>query len=304
MNSLIPALLAGNAVVLKPSPQTPTVAEHIQRIFVAAGLPQDVIQYFHCGSSEQLESFIRSGNVDMVSFTGSVAGGRAVEKMASGVLIPVCLELGGKDPAYVRADADIPKAAEAIVDGAIYNSGQSCCSVERVYVHDSVHDDLVAAMKDVLREHRVGDPLDKDTTLGPVISKKALESIHRHLADALSRGASDATPKHPSFERLPSEGNFIAPRLLIDVKQDMEVMQEETFGPIIPVMRVPDDAEAIRVMNDCKYGLTASIWTKDIAGAEEMVDKIVAGTVFINRCDYPSPVSQTQSRGAGLGATR
>ena len=304
MNSLIPALLAGNAVVLKPSPQTPTVAEHIQRIFVAAGLPEDVIQYFHCGSSEQLEGFIRSGNVDMVSFTGSVAGGRAIEKMASGVLIPVCLELGGKDPAYVRADADIPKAAEAIVDGAIYNSGQSCCSVERVYVHDSVHDDLVAAMKDVLRGHRVGDPSDKDTTLGPVISKKAFESIHQHLTDALSRGAADATPKHSNFEQLPSEGNFIAPRLLINVKQDMEVMQEETFGPIIPVMRVSDDAQAIRLMNDCKYGLTASIWTKEIARAEEMADEIVAGTVFINRCDYPSPVSQMHSRGFSLGATR
>ncbi len=294
MNSLIPALLAGNTVILKPSPQTPTIAERIHDTFIEAGLPQNVIQYFHCGSQTQLEKIIRSPNIQLICFTGSVAGGLSVQRAASDRTIHVGLELGGKDPAYVRADVDVNWAAEEIVDGAIFNSGQSCCSVERVYVHESIHDSFVAAVQNVLRGYKLGDPSDKSTNIGPVVSKRAAETIQIHIRDAIDRGATDATPENESFKSPPPDGNFVAPTLLTGVTHDMLIMTEETFGPVIPVMKVKDDAEAIRLMNDSEFGLTASIWTKDAERGETLAENVEAGTVFVNRCDYPSPVSQDQ----------
>ena len=215
-----------------------------------------------------------------------------VQRAAADRVVPVALELGGKDPAYVRGDVDVKWAAEEIVDGAVFNSGQSCCSLERIYVAESIHDQFVKAVQDVLKGYRLGDPLDPSTNIGPVVSRKAAWTIGNQVQDAIEKGATDATPLNESFLYPPEEGNYVKPTLLTDVTHDMTVMDEETFGPIIPVMRVGDDDEAVRMMNDSEFGLTASIWTKDVRRGEELADLVEAGTCFVNRCDYPSPVSR------------
>lgn len=291
VNSLIPALLAGNSVILKPSPQTPTIVEQISSIFSEAGLPSGVIQYFHSGSPTVIESIVRNPSISLVCFTGSVAGGLAVQKAASDRIVNVGLELGGKDPAYVRGDVDIEWAAEEIVDGAIFNSGQSCCSIERVYVDEKIHDKFVEAVQNVLKGYKLGDPLDKGTQIGPVVSKRSKAAIEAQIKDALDKGARDATPDNASFSGQPEMGNFVAPRLLVGTNHEMTVMKEETFGPVIPVMKVQSDDEAVRLMNDSEFGLTASIWSKDTETAYKLSEEVEAGTVFVNRCDYPSPVS-------------
>ncbi|CAE7201350.1 hypothetical protein CFE70_008237 [Pyrenophora teres f. teres 0-1] len=290
INSLVPALLAGNSVILKPSPQTPTSAEQIQQIFKQAGLPDGVLQIFHSGSITQIESIARSPQIQLVCFTGSVANGLAVQQAANDrVPLRVGLELGGKDPAYVRSDVDVKWAAEELVDGAVFNSGQSCCSVERVYVDEKIHDEFVKALQEVLSGYKLGDPFDKSTHVGPVVSKRSAETIQAHIKDALEKGANDATPDNATFKNPPPDGNYVAPTLLTNVTHDMVVMTEETFGPVIPVMKVKDDAEAVKLMNDSQFGLTASIWTKDVSKGHELADDVEAGTVFVNRCDYPAP---------------
>lgn len=213
-----------------------------------------------------------------------------MQKAASDRFVSVGLELGGKDPAYVRADVDVKWAAEEIVDGAIFNSGQSCCSVERVYVDEKIHDQFVAAARTVLKGYRLGDPMELSTNIGPVISEKSLMIIQAHIADALGKGANDDTPDNSTFLPLSPSGNFIGPTLLTGVNHDMDIMNDETFGPVIPVQSVGDDEEAIRLMNDSEFGLTASIWTKNIEKGEQLAERIEAGTVFVNRCDFPSPV--------------
>lgn len=296
INSLVPALLAGNSVILKPSPQTPTSAEQIQEIFKEAGLPDGVLQIFHSGSIVQIESIARSPKIQLVCFTGSVANGLAVQQAANDrVPLRVGLELGGKDPAYVRSDVDVKWAAEELVDGAVFNSGQSCCSVERVYVDEKIHDEFVSALQDVLSGYKLGDPFDKNTHVGPVVSKRSAETIQAHVKDALEKGAKDATPDNASFKNPPADGNYVAPTLLTNVTHDMTVMTEETFGPVIPVMKVKNDAEAIKLMNDSQFGLTASIWTKDVNKGHELADDVEAGTVFVNRCDYPAPVRYSRT---------
>ncbi|KZF23168.1 putative succinate-semialdehyde dehydrogenase [Xylona heveae TC161] len=304
VNSLIPALLAGNTVILKPSPQTPTIVEQVQRIFLEAGLPENVIQYFHAGSLTTLETIVRNPQINLTCFTGSVAGGLAVQKAASDRITAVGLELGGKDPAYIRADVDLKWVAEEIVDGAIFNSGQSCCSIERVYVDEKIHDAFIAALQDVLCGYRLGDPFDPTTHVGPVISKRAAQTIRAHIRDALDKGAKDATPENSTFKSPPPEGNFVAPTLLVGVNHEMTVMKDETFGPVIPVMKVKDDAEAIWLMNDSEFGLTGSIWTKDVAKGEALAEEVEAGTVFVNRCDYPAPdLAWTGWKNSGRGVT-
>lgn len=295
VNSLIPAILAGNTVILKPSPQTPTIAEHVADYFTKAGLPNGVLQYFHCGSPTIMETLVRDPRVALVCFTGSVAGGLAVQKAASDRIVHVGLELGGKDPAYIRGDVDIAWAAEEIVDGAVFNSGQSCCSLERVYVDENIHDAFVEAVQNVLKGYKLGDPFDKSTHIGPVISKRSKETIDSHIQDALARGAKDATPENESFSNPPAKGNFVRPTLLTGVDHSMTVMKEETFGPVIPVMKVKSDDEAISLMNDSEFGLTASIWTKDTSKGCALSEDVEAGTVFVNRCDYPSPVRFTHA---------
>lgn len=291
VNALIPALLSGNSVILKPSPQTPTIVEQVAKAFSEAGLPDNVIQYFHSGSPTVIESIVRNPKISLVCFTGSVAGGLAVQRAAADRLVNVGLELGGKDPAYVRADVDVEWAAEEIVDGAVFNSGQSCCSIERVYVHETIHDQFVSAVQKVLKGYKLGDPLDTGTHVGPVISKRAKENIQAQIKDALEKGAVNATPANETFTNLPGRGNFVAPTLLTNVDHSMTVMRDETFGPLIPVMKVKSDDEAVRLMNDSDFGLTASIWTKDTGRGFELCEAVEAGTVFVNRCDYPSPVS-------------
>ncbi|KAL9615024.1 MAG: hypothetical protein Q9167_000556 [Letrouitia subvulpina] len=304
VNSLIPALLAGNSVILKPSPQTPTVAEHIHDIFLEAGLPPRVIQYFHCGSMARLESVVRSPQIRLVCFTGSVAGGLKIQLVAAERIVSVGLELGGKDPAYVREDVDIKWAAEEIVDGVVFNSGQSCCSIERVYVKEEIHDKFVSAVQDVLKSYKLGNPLDRNTNVGPVVSRKAAETIKAQVDDALEKGAFNATPENQSFQDVPPDGNYVPPTLLTGVTHDMDVMNEETFGPIIPVMKVGDDEEALRLMNDSEFGLTASIWTSDVAQGERLAEDVEAGTVFVNRCDFPSPdLAWTGWKNSGKGVS-
>lgn len=291
VNSLIPALLSGNTVILKPSPQTPTVVEQVAKIFAEAGLPGGVLQYFHSGSPTMIESIVRNPKIELICFTGSVAGGLAVQKAASDRIVNVGLELGGKDPAYVRDDVDIAWAVEEIVDGSIFNSGQSCCAIERVYVHENVHDDFVKAVQKVLEGYKVGDPFDKETQIGPVISARSKQAIEEHIKDALAKGARDETPDNATFTSLPPKGNFVKPTLLTNVNHTMRVMTEETFGPVICVMKVTGDQEAVTLMNASEFGLTASIWTKDTAKGYELAEKVEAGTVFVNRADFPSPVS-------------
>lgn len=296
INSLITALLAGNSVILKPSPQTPTVVEHVYDVFTEAGLPDKVIQYLHCGSIIRLESIVQSPQIRLICFTGSVAGGLQVQRAAADRVVPVGLELGGKDPAYVRADVDVRWAAQEIVDGAVFNSGQSCCSIERVYVAETIHDEFVAAVQDVLRGYQLGDPFDINTNVGPVISQRSMDLINTHVNDALEKGAVDATPDNLSFTSPPFNGNYVKPTLLTGVTHDMDVMNDETFGPVIPVMKVGSDDEALRLMNDSEFGLTASIWTRDTDAGELLANYVDAGTVFVNRCDYPSPVGSPVTR--------
>ena len=290
-NSLFPALLAGDTVILKPSPQTPSVAEQAQKLCIDAGVPKDVVQVFHCGDFDRLQPVLRHPDIKLICFTGSVAGGLSVQKAVSDkVAVKVGLELGGKDPAYVRSDVDVAWAAEEIVDGAIFNSGQSCCALERIYVDHRIHDEFVSAVQQVLKGYRLGDPSDSKTQVGPVVSKRSAETISAHVQDALAKGAQDATPANDTFSNPPRDGNFVAPKLLTDVTHDMLVMKDETFGPIIPVMKVSGDDEAVKLMNDSQFGLTASVWTKDTKTGNILADDIEAGTVFINRADYPSPV--------------
>ncbi|KAK8143488.1 hypothetical protein G3M48_007184 [Beauveria asiatica] len=304
VNSLVPAILAGNSVILKPSPQTPTIVERVSEIFAAAGLPQGVLQYFHCGSPSTMETIVRDPRIELVCFTGSVAGGLSVQKAAADRIVNIGLELGGKDPAYVRSDVDIDWAAEEIVDGSIFNSGQSCCSLERVYVDESIHDAFVEAVQKVLKGYKLGDPFDKSTHVGPVISSRSKDAIEGHIKDAVSKGAKDATPANETFDSLPAKGNFVKPTLLTGVDHSMAVMTEETFGPVIPVMKVKSDAEAIKLMNDSEFGLTASIWTKDTDKGYELAEDVEAGTVFVNRCDYPSPdLAWTGWKNSGRGQT-
>ncbi|CAN8101862.1 unnamed protein product [Discula destructiva] len=304
VNSLIPALLCGNTVILKPSPQTPTTAEQIAKAFASAGLPSGVLQYFHAGSPSVIESIVRNPAISLVCFTGSVPGGLAVQRAAADRIVGVGLELGGKDPAYIRGDVDLAWAAEEIVDGAVFNSGQSCCSVERVYVEEQVHDKFVEALQGVLKGYKLGDPFDKSTHVGPVVSTRSKDAIQAHIKDALDKGAKDATPENESFSNPPPKGNFVKPTLLTGVTHEMAVMTEETFGPVIPVMKVKNDDEAIKLMNDSEFGLTASIWTKDTAKGYELAAEVEAGTVFVNRCDYPAPdLAWTGWKNSGKGQT-
>ena len=265
-------------MILKPSPQTPTIVEHVQQIFQEAGLPKKIVQYLHCADHSVLERLVKSPKVRLICFTGSVVGGLGVQKTAADRVVPVGLELGGKDPAYVRKDVDVKWAAEEIVDGAIFNSGQSCCSIERVYVHASIHDQFIAAIQEVLKGYKLGDPFDPKTQIGPVISQKSLKTIRTHVNDAIKKGAKDMTPPNASFASPPQDGNYMQPTLLTGVTHGMDIMTDETFGPVIPVMAVKDDEEAIRYMNDSQFGLTASIWTKDIAHGEKLAESVEAGT--------------------------
>ena len=289
LNAVLPAILAGNAVVMKHSSQTALVAEHFADCFRKADLPRDVFQVLHM-SHEATEKALRSGLVDQVGFTGSTAGGRAIMAAVAGApnFPATCLELGGKDPAYVRPDANLPFAIENIVDAGFFNSGQSCCAIERIYVHEDVYDDFVEGAVATIGAYKLGSPVDQETTLGPLVRTKAAELVRAQVEKARRKGARPLI----DVKRFPSDrpdSPYLAPQLLADVDHSMEIMTEETFGPAHGVMRVRSDDEAIRLMNNSPFGLTASVWTEDVEAAERIGEAIDTGTVYMNRADYLDP---------------
>ena len=287
VNAIVPALAAGNVVLLKHSSQTPQVAELFQAAFDAAGLPAGVFQSLHMSHADT-DALLQADAVDFVAFTGSVNGGHQVQAAISKRFIGAGLELGGKDPAYVRADADVVSAAENLVDGAFFNSGQSCCGIERIYVHESVYEPFLQAFVRVTKQYRLGNPTDANTNLGPMVRSSAADFVRAQIAEAVAQGAKSLVDE-AEFPASQVGTAYLAPHVLADVTHDMRVMREESFGPVVGIMAVKDDAEALRLMNDSDYGLTASIWTQDAAAAEALAAKIATGTVFMNRCDYLDP---------------
>jgi acyl-CoA reductase-like NAD-dependent aldehyde dehydrogenase len=302
VNSIVPALLAGNAVILKHSAQTPLCAERFAQAFEQAGLPQGVFQFVHCSHS-QTATMIGSSEVDFVAFTGSVDGGHAVVRAASERFIGAGLELGGKDPAYVRVDADLEHSAESLVDGAFYNCGQSCCGIERIYVHRDVFDPFVERYTALVRQYVLGDPTDLAVTLGPMVRTRAADLVRRQIEEATHKGAK-ALIDAAAFPAARAGSPYLAPQVLIDVDHSMAVMTEESFGPVIGIMPVASDEEALVLMNDSRYGLTASVWTSDAAAALDLGRRLYTGTVFMNRCDYLDPaLAWTGVKDSGRGCT-
>ena len=285
VNVVVPALLAGNAVLLKHARLTPLCADHFVEAFRKTDLPAGLIAALRL-DHETTARLIRSGDVDYVSFTGSVAGGRDIYGHVATRFIDAGLELGGKDPAYVAEDADCDPALENLVDGAFYNAGQSCCAVERIYVHRALFDRFVDGYVTLVRQYRMGDPEDPATTLGPLAQRSGVSLVLEQIAEAKAKGARTLTGGVPWAGR----GFFREPTVLVDVDHTMAVMREESFGPVIGIMPVADDEEAVRLMNDSPYGLTASVWTRDLDRAARLGDRLEAGTVYANRCDYLDPM--------------
>jgi acyl-CoA reductase-like NAD-dependent aldehyde dehydrogenase len=306
VNAVVPAVLAGNAVILKHSPQTPLCAERFGEAFAAAGLPAGVFQFLHL-SDAAADGLVASPEIDFVAFTGSVAVGRLVQRAASNRFIGVGLELGGKDPAYVRADADLDKAVENLVDGAFFNAGQSCCAVERIYVDATISKRFIDGFVALTEKYVLGDPLDPTTTLGPVVRPIAARKVREQIVEATSLGARALVDgkRFPRSEHWAEpESLYLAPQVLIDVTHDMRLMTEETFGPAVGIQVVENDAEAVERMNDSAYGLTASVWTRDVEAAVSLGERIEAGTIFMNRCDYLDPaLAWTGVKDSGRGCT-
>jgi acyl-CoA reductase-like NAD-dependent aldehyde dehydrogenase len=302
VNSVIPALLAGNTVVLKHSSQTPLCAERLAECAAEAGLPDGVFQVLHLDHA-QTERVVQDPRVAFVAFTGSVRGGHAIVSAAASRFVGTGLELGGKDPAYVRPDADLPYAIENLVDGAFFNSGQSCCAVERIYVHRDVYDAFVEGFVELTRQYRLGNPLDPETNLGPLVRTSAADFVRRQIAEAVEQGARPLLD--PSEFPADAQGTpYLAPQVLVNVDHGMRLMTEETFGPAIGIMPVGNDDEAIGWMNDSPYGLTASVWTSDAEAAEAIGDRVDTGTWFMNRCDYLDPaLAWVGIKDSGRGCT-
>ena len=298
VNAVIPALLAGNSVILKMAAQTPLVAERYAEAFKAAGLPDGVFQFLHLDHA-QVARIISDSRVSFVAFTGSVPGGRAVQRAAAERFIGTGLELGGKDPAYVRADANLEFSIENLVDGAYFNSGQSCCGIERIYVDKKLFKPFVEGFVELTKQYKLGNPLEKETTLGPMVRTDAAENVRAQIRQAVKRGAKPLLrlkdrPRSP----------YLPPEVLVDVDHSMAVMTEETFGPVVGIQPVKGDEDAIRLMNDSRYGLTASIWTQDADAALSIGARVETGTWYMNRCDYLDPaLAWTGVKDSGRGCT-
>ncbi|MEX2963733.1 aldehyde dehydrogenase family protein [Microbulbifer sp. TYP-18] len=302
VNAVVPALLAGNTVLLKHSAQTPLCAERMVEAFCEAGLPRGVFQFLHLRHGD-IDRLIRAGEVDHIAFTGSVAGGRAIAQAAAGRFVRVGLELGGKDPAYIRADADLAQAVASVIDGAYFNSGQSCCAIERIYVHAEVYDAFVEQAVALVRGYQLGRPDVPDTTLGPLVRAEVADFVRAQIDEAVAAGA--RAHLSPADFAMDFRGTpYMAPQLLTEVDHSMRLMREESFGPVVGVQKVHDDAEALALMNDSDFGLTAAIYSRDATAAQMLGDQLETGTVFLNRCDYLDPaLAWTGVKLSGRGCT-
>ncbi|PIE09995.1 MAG: aldehyde dehydrogenase [Rhodobacterales bacterium] len=300
INTVAPALIAGNTVILKHATQTLLVGERMAEAFHAAGVPKDVFQNIFL-SHDTTDALIRARAFDFINFTGSVGGGQSMERAAAGTFVPVSTELGGKDPGYVMEDADLDAAVATLIDGAMFNSGQCCCGIERIYVHESLFDAFVQKAVETVQGYTLGNPLDDATTIGPMANARFAAEVRAQISEAVAAGA---TAHIAPFEE-DDGGTYLTPQILTGVTHDMSVMREESFGPVVGIMPVSGDEEAIKLMNDSDFGLTASLWTQDIARAQAVGDRLETGTVFMNRADYLDPglcwtgCKQT-GRGGGL----
>ncbi|MDZ4394575.1 aldehyde dehydrogenase family protein [Cypionkella sp.] len=286
INTLVPALIAGNTVVLKHASQTMLVGERLAEAFHAAGIPEDVFQNVVLDHATT-EHLIANRAFNFVNFTGSVGGGQAIERAAAGTFTPLGLELGGKDPGYVRADANLDAAVDTLMDGAMFNAGQCCCGIERIYVHESLYDAFVEKAVAWVKTLKLGNPFDADSTLGPMANKRFAAVVRGQIAEAVAAGAKALID--PALFPADDGGAYLAPQVLVNVDHSMRVMMEESFGPVVGIMKVKDDAEALKLMNDSPYGLTASIWTEDYDTAAALGAQIETGTIFMNRADYLDP---------------
>ncbi len=286
INTLVPALIAGNAVVLKHASQSLLAGERLVEAFASAGLPEGLFDnlFFDHATTEAL---IGDAKFDFINFTGSVEAGRRIEKVAAGTFTGVGLELGGKDPGYVMDDADLDTATETLIDAAMFNSGQCCCGIERIYVSAGLFDDFVAKAVAIVSGYKLGNPLEESTTLGPMAHKRFADKVRAQTSEAIAAGAKALIDpaKFPEDDG----GAYLMPQILVDVSHDMRVMREESFGPVVGIMKVSDDEQAIGLMNDSDYGLTASLWTGDAARAARIGARLETGTVFMNRADYLDP---------------
>jgi acyl-CoA reductase-like NAD-dependent aldehyde dehydrogenase len=285
INTVAPALIAGNAVMLKHASQTPLVGERMAAAFHSVGIPKDVFQNVFLDHATT-SGLIADRAFGFVNFTGSVGGGKAMEAAASGTFTGIGLELGGKDPGYVMEDANLDAAVDTLIDGAMFNSGQCCCGIERIYVHESLFDTFVEKAVAIVNGYKLGNPLDAETTIGPMAHVRFADEVRAQTAEAIADGAK----AHIDPANFPEDsGAYLMPQILTNVTHGMRVMRDESFGPVVGIMSVKSDAEAIASMNDSDFGLTASLWTQDSARAEIIADQIETGTVFMNRADYLDP---------------
>ena len=297
-NVFVPALLTGNAVLYKPSEFSTLSGLHIDRLLHEAGVPKDV--FVTLVGRGEVGAALLAQHVDGVFFTGSHATGARIAAAVGPRFIKLQLELGGKDPTYVAEDADVKNAAESLADGAMYNTGQSCCSVERIYVHERIHDAFVAAFVDTVKGFRIGDPMSEDTYIGAITRAPQLETLEAQVADAVSRGAT----LRVGGSRIQGAGHWFQPSVLTEVNHTMALMKEESFGPVIGIQKVSSDAEALALMNDTRYGLTAGVFTRDEARAKVILSRVNAGTVYWNCCDRVSPRLPWSGHGdSGVGLT-
>lgn len=286
INTIVPALMAGNTVIIKHAAQTLLVGERLVQAFVEAGVPADVFQNVFL-DHDTTAKLIAAKSFDFINFTGSVGGGRAIEKAAAGTFTPLGLELGGKDPGYVMEDANLDAAVDTLVDGAMYNSGQCCCGIERIYVTESLYDEFVEKAVKIVSGYVLGNPLDKATTIGPMAHQRFADEARAQIAEAVAQGAKPLVDK--SLFPADKGGTYLAPQILVNVNHTMRVMRDETFAPVVGIMKVKNDEEAIKLMNDSEFGLTTSLWTKDSSRAAAIGARLQTGTVFMNRADYVDP---------------
>ena len=302
VNSIVPSLLSGNTVILKHSSQTPLCAEQLFDAATKASMPKNIFQFLHLDHSST-SKVISDHRINHVLFTGSVSGGKEIKKSIGTRFIGAGLELGGKDPAYVRSDCNLEHAIENLVDGSYFNSGQSCCGIERIYVDENIYDKFIDGFKSITEKYILGNPLEENTNLGPVVRMNAAKYIRTQVSQAINNGAKNIIDSN-KFKADDGINCYVGPSALIEVDHSMEFMKEETFGPTVGIMKVSNEKEAIKLMNDSAYGLTASVWTSDKEFAKEMGSKIETGTFFMNRCDYLDPgLAWTGVKDTGMGVT-